>query len=160
MVAANSAIHGPDDRVLVIERTFDAPREMVFEAWMDFNHAKNWMGAPGHPMKEMIHDRRVGGKWHNVMRHEDRELGQGGVYREIDPPGRLAFTFKWDDRPNDPGRETIVEIDFREAGKGKTLMIFKQGVFNTQSNRDGHGQGWTRAFNAFDQFLAERKKAA
>ncbi|HEY4112624.1 MAG TPA: hypothetical protein VGM17_01065 [Rhizomicrobium sp.] len=36
-----------DDRVLVITRDLDAPRALVWAAWIDFNHAQNWMGAPG-----------------------------------------------------------------------------------------------------------------
>ena len=42
-----------DDRVLVITRDLDAPRALVWAAWIDFNHARNWMGPPGHPMKSM-----------------------------------------------------------------------------------------------------------
>jgi hypothetical protein len=66
-----------DDRVLVITREFDAPRALVWAAWIDFNHAQNWMGAPGHPMKSMQNDLRAGGHWRNVMRHDGKEMPRG-----------------------------------------------------------------------------------
>src|SRR5262249_12953594 len=82
-----------DDCVLVITRDFDAPRALVWQAWIDFNHAQHWMGPAGHPMKSMDHDLRVGGHWRNVMRHEGKDLPQSGVYREIKAPELLSFTF-------------------------------------------------------------------
>src|SRR6476646_4327190 len=85
-----------DDRVLTVTRIFDAPRVKVWAAWIDFNHATHFDGPPGHPMKSMRSDLRVGGQWRNVMRYEGKELPQGGVYREIKKPEVLSFTFAWE----------------------------------------------------------------
>jgi uncharacterized protein YndB with AHSA1/START domain len=68
-----------DDRVLTVTRLFDASREKVWAAWIDFNHAMHFDGPPGHPMKSMRSDLRVGGKWRNVMRHNGKDLPQSGV---------------------------------------------------------------------------------
>jgi uncharacterized protein YndB with AHSA1/START domain len=145
-----------DDRVLVITREFDAPRALVWAAWIDFNHARNWMGAPGHPMKSMQNDLRAGGHWRNVMRHDGKEMPQGGVYREIREPQLLSFTFAWEEPDGSRGHETLITLRLDEIAPDKTRMTFQQGVFPTTSTRDGHRQGWNRALDAFEQFLAER----
>ena len=70
-------------------------------------------------------DVRPGGKWRGRLRAVDgsRELDQGGEYREVKEPERLAFTFYWDQDDGSRGKETLVEIDFAERGS-KTLMRF------------------------------------
>lgn len=146
-----------DDRVLVITRDFDAPRALVWQTWIDFNHAKHWMGPPGHPMRSMENDLRVGGHWRNVMRHDGKELPQSGVYREISAPELLSFTFAWEEPDGARGHETLVTVRLEELAPDKTRMTFQQGVFPTTQSRDGHRGGWNRALDAFEQFLSERQ---
>jgi len=146
-----------DDCVLVITRDFDAPRRLIWQAWIDFNHAQHWMGPPGHPMKSMEHDLRVGGHWRNIMRHEGKELPQSGVYREIKAPELLSFTFAWETDDHMRGHETLVTVHLEEIAPNKTRMTFQQGVFPATSTRDGHRAGWNRALDAFEQFLSQRK---
>jgi uncharacterized protein YndB with AHSA1/START domain len=145
-----------DDRVLTVTRLFDAPREKVWAAWIDFNHAEHFDGPPGHPMKSMRSDLRVGGKWRNVMRWEGKELPQGGVYREIKQPEVLSFTFAWETDDVMKSVETLVTVTFDEIARGKTRLTLQQGVFPATQTRDGHRGGWNRALDAFAQFLAPR----
>ncbi|MFL6688985.1 MAG: SRPBCC domain-containing protein [Alphaproteobacteria bacterium] len=153
---ASSAVR--DDRVLVIEREFNAPRALVWKMFTDPRHAANWMGPPDYPSVLHEADVRPGGKWRGRLRAVDgsRELGQGGEYREVKEPERLAFTFYWDQDGGGRGPETLVEIDFAERGN-KTLMKFRQGVFDTTQNRDGHGVGWNGSFDRFAEYLAKQK---
>lgn len=146
-----------DDRVLTVTRIFDAPREKVWAAWIDFNHARHFDSPPGHPMKSMRSDLRVGGAWRNVMRHEGQDLPQSGVYREIKPPDVLSFTFAWEEGTGERGVETLVTVRFEDIAPGKTRLTLQQGVFPTTQNRDGHRAGWNRALDAFQQFVAERR---
>ena len=99
------------------ERTFDAPRQRVFEAWTSAEVMKRWWHA-GHDWEttEASVDLRVGGAVRVVMRnpHEDAEYGGGGEYTEIDPPRRLAFTWEWDDERDQ--RSQVIEIDFVARG--------------------------------------------
>jgi uncharacterized protein YndB with AHSA1/START domain len=152
--SAKQTIH--DARVLTVTRVFDARRETVWDAWIDFNHAAHFDGPPEHPMKSMRSDLRVGGAWRNVMRHEDRELPQSGVYREIKAPEVLSFTFAWEDSGS-RGPETLVTVTFEDVSPGKTRLTLQQGVFPTTQIRDGHRQGWNRALAAFQQFVAEQR---
>ena len=146
-----------DDRVLTLTRMFDAPREQLWKAWIDFNHADHFDGPPGHPMKSMRSELRVGGKWRNVMRHDGKELPQSGVYREIKAPDVLSFTFAWEEDDGSRGHETLVTVSFEEVGPDKTRLTLQQGVFPTTGARDGHRQGWNRALDAFQQFVAGQR---
>jgi uncharacterized protein YndB with AHSA1/START domain len=146
-----------DDRVLTVTRIFDAPRETVWGAWIDFNHARHFDGPPGHPMKSMRSDLRVGGTWRNVMHYEGKELPQGGVYREIKPPQLLSFTFAWETDVGIGGLETLVTVTFEEVAADKTRLTLQQGVFPNAPTRDGHRQGWNRMLDGFQQFVAERR---
>ena len=154
-MAMGNAAMARDDRVLVIERMFDAPRALVWKMFADPKHAVAWMGPREHP--SILHDAdvRPGGKWRGVLQATDgsRDLGQGGEYHEVREPERLAFTFYWDEEDGSRGPETLVEIDFAEHGD-KTLMTFRQGVFNTTPNRDGHGGGWNSSFDRLAELLA------
>jgi uncharacterized protein YndB with AHSA1/START domain len=154
-MATGSPALGQDDRVLVIERTFDAPRALVWKAFTDTNQMVAWMGPREYPSVFHEADLRPGGKWRGRLRalHGSRELGQGGEYREVKEPERLAFTFSWDQEDGSRGPETLIEIDFAERG-GKTLMTFRQGVFNTNPNRDGHIRGWNSTFDRLADYLA------
>jgi len=150
-----------NDRVLVIEREFNAPRALVWKMFTDPRHAANWMGPPDYPSVFREADVRPGGKWRGRLRAVDgsRELEQGGEYRDVKEPERLAFTFYWDQDDGSRGPETLVEIDFAERGS-KTLMRSRQGEFDTKQNRDGHGVGWTGSFDRFADYLSLRGAAA
>ena len=146
----------PTDREIVMMRVFDAPRALVFEAFVNPEHVLKWMGPRDCPMVHVEGDVRPGGKWRACLRAVDgsRELWQGGVYREVVPGERLVFTFAWDEEGGRSGPETIVTITFADQGK-KTLMTFRQGVFNTEANRDGHRLGWNSAFDRLAEFLTQ-----
>ena len=156
-MAMGNAAAARDDRVLVIEREFNAPRAQVWAAWIEFNHAAHFDGPPGHPMKSMRSDLRVGGRWRNVMRHEGKELPQNGIYRQIKPPEVLSFTFAWEESDGSRGPETLVTVTFEEIAPTRTRLNLQQGVFPATPTRDGHRAGWNRALDAFTQFLAQQQ---
>ena len=142
----------PADRVLSITRLFDAPREIVFAAFVEPTQALQWLGPRGYAMTHMEADLRVGGAWRGCMRPNGggRELWHGGVYREIAPPERLAFTFAWELPDGTRDAETLVTIAFEDQA-GKTLMRFSQGVFDTPEDCEGYRGGWE---SEFDQLAA------
>jgi uncharacterized protein YndB with AHSA1/START domain len=147
----------PADRVLVITRVFDAPRTLVYRAFADPKESLKWAGPRDYPAIHVEGDLRPGGKWRTGLRALDgsRELWQGGVYREVVPNERLVFTFAWDQEDGSKGPETLVTITFADQG-GKTLMTFRQAVFNTRENCDGHRKGWNSAFDRLADHIAQR----
>lgn len=140
--------------VLNIERIFDAPRERVWEAWVDKDMVLQWGGPRDYPLVRTEADIRPGGKWHSVLRSVEngRELPQGGVYKEVKEPELLVFTFAWE-MPDEENFETLVTVRFEELEGDKTKMYFRQEPFNTAENRDGHNGGWNSAFDRLDEFL-------
>jgi uncharacterized protein YndB with AHSA1/START domain len=142
------------ERTLLIEREFKAPRELVFQAWTDPEHLRQWFGPRDYPATQIAMDVRPGGRWRACLRSVESgaDLWVGGVYREIVPSERLVFTFAWEEE-GERGLETLVTIVFTERD-GKTRITFRQIPFQSDSERDGHRGGWTSAFDRLDDLLA------
>lgn len=155
--SGSGAAAEPAERVLEIVRVFDAPREAVWEAWTDPARAARWAGPHGFTATRVEGELRPGGAWRTCLRRDGdgAELWQGGVYRDVAGPERLVFTFAWDGVDGLPGPETLVSITFAEhAGGGdRTRMAFRQAVFDTEANRDGHRDGWNEAFERLASHL-------
>ncbi|HEY1381288.1 MAG TPA: SRPBCC family protein [Gemmataceae bacterium] len=89
----------PTDREIVMTRAFDAPRQLVYDAFTKPELVKRWLlGPPGWSMPVCTIDLRVGGRYRYVWRQDadGTEMGMGGVYREIVPPERIVCTEKFD----------------------------------------------------------------
>jgi uncharacterized protein YndB with AHSA1/START domain len=148
-----------DDRTLVITRVLDAPRDMVFAAWIDPAQAAQWWGPKGCITLSCKMDVRVGGEWRRSMRApEGTEHHSRGVYREITPPERLVFTFQWErGGAAGHGPETAVSITLVELGPNRTELTLRQEGFATVSARDEHNIGWSSCLERFAEYLAERR---
>lgn len=88
------------DRELVISRTFDAPRALVFDAHTKPDLVRRWLlGPPGWTMPVCEIDLRVGGAYRYVWSKEDKgiSMGMGGIFREIAAPERMVQTEKFDE---------------------------------------------------------------
>jgi len=140
-----------DDRTLVITCLFDAPPDLVFQVWIERAHALNWLdpGTIRSSRSTMIHDFRVGGAWRACLKALDgsRTLWQGGVYREIKTPHRLAYSSAWDGGP-----ETLITVTFA-AQRLKTRMIFTQTPFETPERREDHRFGWNSSFDRLQDLV-------
>ena len=88
----------PTDREIVLTRTFDAPRTMVWDALTKPELVRRWLGyRNGWTMPVCEIDLRVGGKYRYLWRHEKgTEMGMGGEYREVVHPERIVNTEKFD----------------------------------------------------------------
>jgi uncharacterized protein YndB with AHSA1/START domain len=145
---------------LSIARTFDAPRELVFELWSNPAHLQRWMGPEGFECPVAEVDFRVGGRYRGLIRSKEHgDNWFGGVYREIEPHERLVFTFTWNNTGPSAGRAMLVTITFEEAA-GRTLMTFHQAPFADVGARDRHVEGWTSAFGKIAAYLQKLKKEA
>lgn len=146
MPAANAAAVKP----LVIKRTFDAPRDLVWRVWSDPDHAKQWWGPKGFTLPFVEMDQRPGGKWRAQMRSPDgKDMWQHGVYREIVPPEKTVYTFIWD---SEPEHEMLVTVEFAERGN-KTEMTFRQEGFSSADDKDGHEDGWNQTFDRMANYI-------
>jgi len=149
----DGSLHDAETHELVIERIFDAPRELVWRLWTDDAHARRWFGPRGYSCIDFQADGRPGGRWRGGMREDatGAEHWASGEFREVTPPEHIAYTYRWDE----PGSlDTVIDVRFDETADGRTRMTFRQGPFQTASNRDGHHDGWSEAFDKLAELAA------
>lgn len=116
-----TTITTPSDREVAMTRTFEAPRELVFEAWTSPEHVPHWLlGPEGWEMPVCEMDLRPGGSWRYVWRKADgTEMEMTGDYREVVPSERIVNTERWGgDWP-----ETVNTVTFSEEDGRTTVTI-------------------------------------
>ena len=154
MGAAMNLVTEPSDRVLVITRVFDAPRELVFKAWTEPAHMAQWFGPRGFTSKVLKHDLRAGGAYRVHMVGPDGDHWSQGVYREVVPPERLAMTFGWGDANGNRTRpETTLTLLFEDVG-GKTRLTMHQTFSKETDSTRGAREGWTQTLEHLAEFVA------
>jgi len=149
---------------LTISRTIRAPRQKVFDALVRPELVRKWFGPRGFTVTEAAIDARVGGHYRLSLRPRTGEIHTvGGVYREIAPPGRLVFTWKWEGEPMAAMGESLVTITLEERrgeqGPETNVRLMHSG-FPAPEARDAHNDGWGSALNHLTDVLDPRGSAA
>jgi uncharacterized protein YndB with AHSA1/START domain len=154
MAVGTNRITEPADRVLVITRVFDAPRELVFKAWTDPKHLVQWMGPRGFRSTIEHSDPRPGGRYRIHMRGpEGDDHWSQGVFREIREPERLVMAGSWADAQGSPTTpETLLTLTFEEQ-EGKTKLTLHQAVFESASACEEHRGGWNSTLDRLAEYL-------
>lgn len=147
------------DREIVMTRVFDAPRDLVYDAFTKPELVKQWLlGPPGWSMPVCEIDLRVGGAYRYLWRHANgQEMGMGGVFRELAPSERIVATEKFDDAWY-PG-EALVTTSFAEAGGKTKLTTVVQ--YQSREARDAvlkspMEQGVAASYNRLAELLGTR----
>lgn len=151
------------DRTLVLTRTFDAPRALVFKVWTQPEHLVRWWGCPKTKTASFKGDFRPGGAYRVVMRLEDgTDHVVTGVFKEVTEPARLSFTWGWEDADGKRGHETLVTVIFTEKGakKEKTELSLHHAIFESVEMRDQHGWGWTASLDRLAGVVADVARAS
>jgi uncharacterized protein YndB with AHSA1/START domain len=129
-----------NERVVQIERSYDAPAAAVFDAWINPEVMRRWFHCESDwetPEAEV--DLRIGGRIRVVMRRPDgTDAGAEGEFTLIDRPRRLAMIWRFDD---DPSNEQVLDISFAELGGATTVRLLNTGI-STDERRDGQDWGW------------------
>lgn len=134
---------------LRLTRLIRADREAVFRAWTEPGAMREWFCPEGGTVEAAESDPRVGGRYRIVMRTSHGLSVATGIYREIDPPRRLVFTWRWEAGEGPKEGETIVTVELTERGEATDLELIHEG-FATAEARDGHEQGWSSALNRLE----------
>jgi uncharacterized protein YndB with AHSA1/START domain len=142
---------------LRLERTLHAPRDRVFDAWVNPELLRRWWAAqPDWTSPAAEVDLRPGGRYRLSM----QDPGSGAVhsvigeYLEVERPSRLVYTWSWEgDPPEMEGSaETLVTVDFHDEG-GSTRVVLTHDGFATDRARDLHAEGWTGCLGNLERRL-------
>jgi uncharacterized protein YndB with AHSA1/START domain len=154
MTATDGSTPVVSDRTLIIERVFNAKREVVFDAWTKAEHLVRWFGPSEFTLPFCEIDFRVGGAYRFCMRSpEGEDHWVWGEYREIVVPERIVFTWnRGQDARGSLWSSTVVEVTFAERD-GMTAFTLYQSEFETVPYRDEHGFGWGQALDRLGSFV-------
>jgi uncharacterized protein YndB with AHSA1/START domain len=156
------------DREILMTRAFNAPRRLVFSALTKPELVKQWLlGPPGWTMPVCEIDLRVGGKYRYVWRHADgREMGMGGVYREIVPHERIVSTELFDEAWY-PGESLITSTLVEQGGKTTltTTILYVSREARDGVLKSGMESGVAVSYDRLEELLAsapapEKEKGA
>ena len=155
----------PSDREVAVTRTFDAPRNLVFEAYTKPELVRRWMlGYAGWSMPVCEMDVRPGGKyrWRWRSDEEGKEFGFHGEFREVVTPSKLVHTETFD--PGDIGgtmgdEPAVITTTFTERDGRTTMKAVMD--FGSKKSRDeamatGMTDGMELSYQHLDGVLAER----
>ena len=155
-----------DTKSVRIERTFDAPIDLIWAMWTEPEHFANWYGPTGASIPKADMDVRVGGGRHIAMEMETpggpMQMYFVGEYVEIDPMTRLVYTEHMADAdgnvmtaeqmgmPEGAPTETSVIVELEALGDRTAMILTHVGV-----PADSPGaQGWTMAIDKLDARIA------
>jgi len=141
------------DTTLRLERLIASPPEILFALWTKPVHLLRWWAPDGYePVVEAL-EAKPGGRWRIILRRADGgEVATSGIYRIVEPPRRLTFTWAWEDESGARGHETEVVVSF-EAAPGGTRVVLLQRRFESKQVRDNHTVGWSSAFDRLTKIV-------
>ncbi|MBD2868168.1 SRPBCC domain-containing protein [Paenibacillus arenilitoris] len=156
-----------NDRVLVLERVFDAPRELVFSMFKEPEHLKHWWGPKGWDLPVCNLDFRPGGVWHYCMKCVDESFGEyygmeswgKGIYKEIDEPDTIVYTDYFSDAEgnmNDEMPSTDVTMQFIDLD-GRTKLVSRSEYVSAEALKSvidmGMMEGVTETWDRLEERL-------
>jgi uncharacterized protein YndB with AHSA1/START domain len=146
---------------VVIERTFDAPINIIWQLWTQPEHFRQWYGPKGFTVPVAQLDVRVGGRHLICMEMQtpdgSMKMWSTGEYTEVVPTERLVYTESMSDEhgnviSNSEAPETTQVTVLLEDVGGRTRMVMTHaGVPNTEN---GANSGWSQAFEKLVHYLA------
>ena len=126
---------------LRVKRHVLASPEAVYRAWTDGSQLTQWF-RPASDFETVVHelDLRTGGIYRIEMKHPDGSSHVAiGEYRELEPPHRIAFTWRWE---GSPMTETLVTVELA-ASDGGTELVLTHTQFQSEEQQENHLKGWT-----------------
>jgi uncharacterized protein YndB with AHSA1/START domain len=159
-----------NEKELTLERVFDAPREMVWEAWTDPELLKQWWGPDNVTIPECEVDLRVGGEFYIVMEagaamgpYKGTQWPMRATFTVVEPPEKITYTAKAWTEGKDP-EETMIdqttEITLTEENgktKVKVVAIVHKTGPGAKMAIQGMQAGFTQQLEKLNTFLATQK---
>ena len=131
---------------VVVRRVIAASAEDLFDAWLDPEALAQWM-RPGTISSTVARvEPRVGGAYEITMQGQPGPIVHKGVYRAIERPKRLVFT--WISGPTE-NKETLVTVDFVRVDKRTEVIVTHEQL--PESAMPSHRNGWTSGLQHLDE---------
>lgn len=130
---------------------FPHPPAKLWQAWTDPAIAKLWFGSdPNGKGLEAKMDVRVNGSFSVTFANsDDTEFTAQGIYKEVNEPKRLVFTWGW---ANQPEVDELITLEFSPDGDG-TLMSFEQSNIDPSTTLHNYEEGWRSTFQKLEKAL-------
>ncbi|MFC7157374.1 SRPBCC domain-containing protein [Halomarina halobia] len=148
----------PTEYDVTIHRTFDAPRERVFEAWTDPERVSQWWGPEGFTVPHCEMDARPGGGFRIDMRAPDGTVySNAGEFNEVVEPERLVVTSRaFEDEDGNFGLEVRQTVTFVDRD-GKTELTLRAEVVTATPDvaeaLEGMETGWNQSLDKLAEFV-------
>ncbi|BCG61592.1 SRPBCC domain-containing protein [Paenibacillus sp. URB8-2] len=167
----NKMVTRVEGQKLVLERVFDAPRELVFKAFSEAEHLKHWWGPRGWTLPVCNIDFRPGGVWHYCMKCVDEKQGDfygmeswgKAVYQEISEPETIVYTDYFSDAEGNVTEgmpSSHITMTFVEH-EGKTKVISRGRFESAEALKTvmdmGMEQGITETWDRLEEYLPSIK---
>jgi uncharacterized protein YndB with AHSA1/START domain len=141
--------------VLEITRVFPVPSDTVFAALCDSYELRKWWGPKELTVATLNFRPAVGERYRIEMQQPDgHAFTIFGVFREVNRPIRLAYTFAYEE-PDEDDVETLVALTLRDLG-GSTEVLLSQGPFKTEARLSLHRGGWADSFDKLELLMRAR----
>ena len=142
-----------NNRTLTIEKKFNAPLKLVWEAWSQPEHIAQWWGPKGMETKVIEHEFKVGGHWKYVMKMPNGgEFITEGIYSEIIEHEKIVSSA--DFKPMTEGVE--LHVQFEESGtqtKFTFKVVHETAAYCKQQEQMGFYNGWGSTFDRLNDFV-------
>lgn len=141
------------DLTLELGRRLPAPPPSVWNAFTEPDRLAQWWGPQGFSIPSLRFEPRVGEGYRIEMQPPEGEAFHlAGEFRAVEPPRRLAFTFRWEE-PDPDDVENVAELVLRDAGESTELALV-QAPFRTEARRALHHDGWSDSLDKLEALLS------
>jgi uncharacterized glyoxalase superfamily protein PhnB/uncharacterized protein YndB with AHSA1/START domain len=176
MVIVNKQVPEGKSKDFVISRVFDAPRELVWQAFTDAKRLKEWWGPKGVKVIHSKMDLKPGGSYHYAFNTPDGSTIWGKFqFREIVPRERLVFISSFSDEdggltrhPMAPSWPMLMHstFTFEDEPGGKTRVTIRWQAYQAapeeqatfDAGHDSMRQGWGGSLDVLTEYLARASK--
>lgn len=144
-----------NNRTITLERTFNAPISLVWEAWTQPQHIAHWWGPKGMETEVIQQDLRVGGIWEFHMKMKDGNVFVAdGVYMEIVAPQRLVTSANF--KPMTEGVELHIVLQEKGAQTHFAFhVVHATEEYCKQQEKMGLMNGWGSVFDRLNEHLSQ-----
>ena len=140
---------------VTVSRVIPATREDAFKAWTDPEQIKRWFGPGEFNTPEAEVDLRPGGAYRFVMHApQGNPMPISGTYQEIDEPGLLVYTWKWEVEGMGDD-ESLVKVEFRDAGDSQTEIVITHSRYPEEHTGEPYRMGWEGGLDKVEKIFAE-----